>query len=223
MWLHFSVFVVFGYIWDSGISGHCNIVSISLLSIEAFYAKAMLHYLEGMPHHVRNASCCSINGTYIYTYIYIYYTYYIYIYINYILYDLLYIYIFINYILYVIYIYYIICYILFIIYCIYILLLYYMLYIYYFYIMFYVLYILYIYKFICIIYIYILLYIYYIIRNIIWKILLYSWLMLVAHIISPVVHCEIQDSPAGAHKAHEAHGLREDDYNEARSSAARPW
>ena len=92
--------------------------------------------------------------------------------------------------------------------------------------MFYVLYIYYIFKFICIISIYIyiiIIYIYYIIRNIIWKILLYSWLMLVAHIISPVVHCEIQDSPAGAHKAHEAHGLREDDYNEARSSAARPW
>ena len=82
VWLHFSVFVVFGYIWDSGISGHCNIVSISVLYIEAFYAKAMLHFLEGMPHHVRNASCCSINGTYIYIYIYIYY-----IYINYILYD----------------------------------------------------------------------------------------------------------------------------------------
>ena len=47
--------------------------------------------------------------------------------------------------------------------------------------------------------------------------------MLVAHIISPVVHRDLQDSPAGAHKAHEAHGLREDDYNEARSSAARPW
>lgn len=44
----------------------------------------------------------------------------------------------------------------------------------------------------------------------------------------PVVPRDLQDSPAGAHKAHEAHGLREDDYfpkarSGARCSAALGW